>query len=192
MAGTVKFQITVTTKNAVVLPELQARLKDLSPAFEAIIPEWAKLNADKFDAGKGLEGSGAKVDALVFWEALKPATSKSKRRRARGNALMVDSGDLRRALTTPDLVFQRVEAQDAVFGTPLNLEEADKAKFNWAKRQVVFFSTADKNVIRRVVQDYLSYGPGFQEIRFAKGLAATRLRKEVADMDAAFDNTLGD
>ncbi len=192
MAGTVKFQITVTTRNGAVIAELQQRLQDLSPAFNAIIPEWAKLNEDKFDAGKGMEGSGAQVDDLVFWEGLKPASSKSKRRRGVSDALMVDSGDLRRALMNPDLLFQKVSAQDTAFGAPLNMEEADKVKWQWERRQAIFLSTSDKNVIQRILKDYFDFGPGFQEIRFARGLAAVRLKKEVADMDIAFGDAMKD
>lgn len=188
MAGNVKFKVSVTVRNAQLLPELQGRLKDLSPAFEAVIPEWARLNEDKFDDARGKESSGAAVDDLVFWQPLRPSTMKSKRRRGRPDNIMVDSGDLKRAMTSPDLLFQRVSPQDAVFGTPLNMEEADKVRWQWTKRQAVFLSTVDQNTIRRIVRDYLNMGENFEEIRFAQGVAAVQQRAEMAQMDADFSN----
>ncbi len=188
MAGNVRFAVSVVVKNADVLPELAGRLKDLSPAFTAFVPEWAKLNEDIFDASKGMEASGVSVDALVEWDPLVPASSKSKRLRGRPDWLMVDSGDLRRALTNPDLIFQRITEIDATFGTPLNLEEANKIRWNWEKRQAIFLSTQDQNALRRILQDYFSMGAGFEEKRFAKGLAAVQLRQEMGDMDASFKN----
>lgn len=190
MPGNTHFNVAVTVKNADLLPELAERLLNMAPAFEAIIPEWAGMNDEKFDEARGLESVGAQVDDQVFWEPLKPSSSKRKRRIGRMDWILVDTGDLRRALGNPDLMFQRIGAQDAAFGTPLNLEEADKVRFQWAKRQPIFLSTLDQNAIRRIVQDYFSMGGNFQEKRFSKGLAAVRLRAEIASMDAEFESAV--
>lgn len=192
MAGNVRFSISVATENGDVLPELEGRLKDLSPAFQAIIPEWAKLNKQIFDKSKGMEMSGTAVDENVFWDELKESTSKAKRRAGQEDQIMVATGALMRSLTDPDRIFQNVEADSAVFGTPLDPEDAAKVSFQWARRQVIFLSTIDQNVIRRIVKDYLSMGEGFQEKRFTAGLAAVRNRAEAAEMDAAFDNAVND
>lgn len=192
MAGNLRFEIAVATKNAELLPELEGRLADLSPAFHAIIIEWARLNADKFAAAAGREAGGAEIDPLVYWEPLASSTRRAKRRQGQPDAIMVATGQLLRAMTNPDLMFQNVDAESAVFGSPLDPEDAAKVAYNWSSRQVVFLSTTDQNVIRRIIKDYLSMGPNFEEIRFARGLAIAEARRNMAAMDAEFSSVAGE
>lgn len=192
MAGNVKFDIKVAVSDPDLLPELEARLGDLSPAFNAIIPEWAHLNESKFDLSIGRESSGADVDENVFWEQLKPASMRAKRKAGQPDQIMVATGSLKRALTNPDLIFQYVSAEEAVFGTPRDLDDAQKVIYQWLKRQAVFLSTLDQNVIRRTIQDYFSLGGDFQQKRFAAGAARAAQRREMQALDEEFAAVVGD
>ena len=75
MAGVIKFQIDLVTAGN-VLPEVQARLKDLRPAFEEIVRKWADDNQDKFRMSVGAEASGAEIDPDVFWKGFTPGYMK--------------------------------------------------------------------------------------------------------------------
>ena len=192
MAGTVRFKVHVKTQGADALPEVQGRLQDLSPALSAIVDTWAKKNPEKFERSIGMESSGADVDELVHWDPLVPGTSAAKRREGMPDWIMVATGDLMHALSSPDLIFRDVRPDSVLFGTPLNLEEALKVQYNWIKRQAIFISTLDQNFIRRIIKDYLDMGGDFEQKRFAAGLAAVRTRSEMDAMDAQYDATVGD
>ena len=156
MAGSTSFQIQVTTENADYLPTLQNRLKHLESVFEKVIKEWASLNEDKFARGAHGELGGAEIDAGVFWHPLAASTIKQKQREGVADNLMVWTGELKDAMTSPDSIFQMVGAEQAVFGSPLDPDDAAKVAYNWARRQAIFFGTADQNAVKRILQRHLS------------------------------------
>ena len=180
MAGAVSFDISVTTENADYLPTLQNRLKHLEPVFEQVIKEWAGLNEDKFASGAHGEMGGAEVDPGVFWHPLAASTIKQKQRENVPDNLMVWTGELKDAMTSPDSIFQMVEAERAVFGTPLDQDDAAKVAYNWARRQTIFFGTADQNVVKRVLQKHLS----------EMDVPWTVKKAELGRMDADFANAI--
>lgn len=189
MAGSVRLSLSIQIKNPERLPEIQARMQDLSPAFEKIVNEWVSLNAQKFNKGLGAESSGAQIDADVIWEPLSSAYITQKRK-GYPNWLMVRSGSLMESMTNPDTVFRMINAQDAIFGTPLDPDDAAKVSYNWLRRQVVFLGAADKNMIRRIIQDYLGMGINFESIRKSKGFEALARKSEGAQLDADFENAV--
>lgn len=202
-----RFNVKVFLDNPGVLPELQARTQDLSPAFDAIYREWADINAQKFELAAGAEAGGAQVFE-EFWAGLSEGymrekhgegtarvTKKAKRGAARYEGafpdwIMVRTGALRAALTDPEAMFHDIEAQSATFGTPNDPDLADIVKWQAGERQhernVVFLSLPDMNAIRRIMQDYLGMGGDFEAIRSAKALEALRVGQEVEAMDAEF------
>lgn len=190
MAGRLSFQIDLYTDRPELIPETAERVKDLRPAFESIIREWAKDNRDKFDASEGTEGGGAAVDPEVFWDQLTPNYMKSKRRAGFPDHLMVRTGQLMDALTNPDRFFQQESEIEATFGTPLDPDDLAKAGYNWKKRQTIFLSVDDQRMIDKRVSDFLSLGPGFEEIMFARGLANLAKREASAKMDVDFGDTV--
>jgi len=213
MAANVSFTIKVLVTNAGVLPELQARMADLEPAFHEIYSEWVEINEQKFELSVGKELTGADVFG-EFWAPLSPGymkekhktgTAKVTKKTARGGKasyggpfpdwLLVRTGALRAAMINPDALFQYFDAQQAIFGTPLDPDLADIVIWQTGARQkeryVVFLSDPDVNAIRRILQDYFSLGGDFKEMRFAEGLAAVRLEDEVTNMDAEFNVDAG-
>lgn len=190
MSGKTSFSIRIDVKNAEALAEIKNRFLDLSPAYQAFVEAWADINKDIFSAGEGQESTGAMVDDDVWWQSLSRSYMKAKRSEGYPDQLMVATGALMRALTDPDLVFQAIGPQDAVFGSPLDQEEADKVRFNWYSRQSVFFSMPDQRALRRILKDYLTMGPGFEEKRASAGLAAVQQRSEAAQMEADFSNDM--
>jgi len=202
MSGAVGFSVSVEIKNPGILAEIQERLADLRPAFEAIIPEWVSINEQKFGMGRGAEIGGVEVDDGVYWQPLteryrlqKHPNGPPKRKTKAGEYpdwLMVRTGALMTALTDPDTIFQAVTAQDAVFGSPLDPDLAAIVGYQWVRRQAVFLGTADKNMVRRIIGDYLNMGPDFESIRMSKGLAAVAQKAEAEQMDMDFTNTTQD
>ena len=188
--GKTNFSIKIEVKNDEAFSEIKGRLLDLRPAYNAFVKAWANINKDIFESGAGAEVTGADVDADVFWEPLSAGYRKAKQAEGYADHLMVATGALMRALTNPDLVFQAIGPQDAIFGSPLSLEEADKVKYNWESRQTVFFSGPDQRALRRILKYYLTMGEGFEQKRFEAGLSAVQQRAEVAQMDLDFANDI--
>ena len=188
MAGATRFSIAIDVKNAEAFSEIAARFMNIQPAYEAFVETWAKLNQDIFGKSAGLEASGAQVDPDVFWEPLSAAYRKAKRSEGYPDHLMVATGALMQALTNPDMVFQSIGPQDAIFGSPLDIEDVDKVRYNWYSRQTVFFSIPDQRAFKRILKDYLTIGEGFQEKRFSKGMEAVQRKAEAAQLDADFEN----
>ena len=210
----IKFNIKVYLENAAVLPELQSRVADLTPAFEAIFNEWVDINKQKFEQSVGREATGAQIFE-EFWAPLSAAYMKAKhgggtarvtKKMARGKAsaqfsgaypdwLMVRTGALREAMTNPDSLFQNIEPQSAVFGTPLDPGLADIVRWLAGARQknryVVFLSDPDVNAIKRILQDYFGMGGDFQTIRSTKALAAIGREREIESLDAEFNSQAG-
>lgn len=185
------FNIQVHIDNPETLPEIQGRIANLEPAFQAIFLEWVGLNkTEKFASSRGMEQSGADVDG-EFWAAVTPEYFKEKHpsgeshkrnRKIKGGGidyadwLMVRTGALKAAMTNPDALFQNFEEQMATFGMPTDSFLADLVMWQSGARQknrfVVFLGDSDQNAIKRIIQDYLSLGPDFTNIRMAQGLAA--------------------
>lgn len=188
MAGAVSFRVEVFQPNADILPEMAGRSKDLSPAFQNIINEWAKDNADKFGLSAGQETSGAQIDPTVFWQMLTDTYMRTKRKRGQADQIMVATGSLEASMTDPEKFFQMVNPTVAMFGSPLDADDAMKVQFNWLKRQTIFLSLDDQRMIDKEVQDYLSLGGNYRQRMFNKGLSNLALKKEVAQMDIDFSN----
>ncbi len=187
MAGVTKFDVEVYVKGQEILPEMAGRLSDMSPAFDAIINEWAKLNVQKFLKSKGQERVGAQLDEGVFWEPLAESTISKKKSEGRADWIMVDTGSLMKSMMDPDLVHRAVTSQDAAFGAPTDPDDLKKVQYNWFKRQAIFLSVQDQNSIRRIVQDYISLGPEFASIRMARGAAMQAQRQNIARMNQEFN-----
>ena len=191
MAGRVSFKIEVQQTNLDVLPEMAGRMKNLGPMFEKVIDEWAYMNAAKFDAAANAGASGLQIDPTVYWQPLSQAYLKQKMRAGFGAGLMTRTGSLRQAMTDPEGFFRMTTETQAAFGMPNDAEDALKVQYNWPtaeneKRQVIFLSLEDQRMIQKHVQDYLSLGPNYQEVMFARGVDAVKLRKEIAELDAEF------
>lgn len=193
MARNINFTVKVNVDNPGALPELQWRCDHFIPAYEAIFQQWAKINEQKFEQSVGAELSGAQV----FEEEWAPVTkayyaekhsagmAKVTRKAARGGKasyaesypdwMMVRTGELRAAMINPDALFSDFSDGEAIFGTPTDPELAqiviDQAAGR-KHRNVIFLSQPDVNMIRQIVQDYLSMGEQFQELRSEKALAA--------------------
>lgn len=195
-----RFNVRVYLENAGVLPELQARTADMSPAFDAIFRRWVDVNEQKFEQARGGEVGGAKIFE-EFWAGLSsgylkqkhPGGAPKRRRQSTGEYpdwLMVRTGTLMSAMTDPEALFQDIEPQSAVFGTPLDPDLADIVRWQAGPRQkernVIFLSGPDMNAIRMILQDYLGMGGDFQAMRAAKALQNVDLQSEVAAMDAEF------
>jgi hypothetical protein len=208
----IKFNVSVYLENAGVLPELGARLNDLSPAFQEMFLEWTKLNMQKFEQSVGKEEGGAEVFE-EFWAGLTPeymaekhgeGKSRVTKKLSRGKAsfqnafpdwIMVRTGALREAMTNPDMLFSAINDQMATFGTPNDPELADIVQWQSGARQknrfVLFLSGPDVNMIKRVLQDYLGMGGDFQAIRSEKAMAAIGRAKAEAEMNAEFEFDAG-
>jgi hypothetical protein len=185
MSGVTSFQIKVLTNND-LLPEIAARMKDLSEPFENIIDEWAQSNEDKFRMGQGQQFSGVSQGSGVDWQALSPAYAFQKMKDGFPDWLMRRTGDLQRALTDKELFFRFVGPDIAVFGEPLLEKEFAKVAFNWDSRQTIFLSKKDQKAIEREIYEYFGFGPGYREIKRAAGLAAVRRREETARAEFEF------
>ena len=187
MPGRVTFNVNLTIQGAEEISEISERIADLRPAFDVIVEKWARGNEDKFRDSLGAESSGAQIDPTVFWQGLTPSTMRSKRRKGQSDQIMVATGDLKRALTDPDLFFSMATATDLVFGTPKSIEEEMKVYYNWNTRQAIFLGGDDQRMIEETVQSYLSLGEDFKAIRFAQGLENIKARNQSAEMEIEFE-----
>ena len=143
MTANISFNVKVFLENAGVLPELNARMKDLSPAFQAIYLEHVDLNSQIFEQSVGKELSGADVFD-EHWAAVTPEYYKEKhsqgssrvtKKVSKGGAarysgafpdwLMVRTGALREAMINPDALFHDINEQEAIFGIPNDPDLAD-------------------------------------------------------------------
>lgn len=194
------FNVRVYTENAGALPEMQSRMQDLSPAFEAIYQRWVDINEQKFEQAKGGEVGGARVFE-EFWAGLSDSYLKQKhprgapkrRRKSTGEFpdwLMVRTGALMNAMTNPEALFHEITEEQAVFGTPNDPDLANIVEWQSGERQknrnVIFLSGPDMNAIRQILQDYLGMGGDFQAMRSEKALQNVSLQQEVEAMDAEF------
>lgn len=187
MAGRVTFNVNVVIQGGEEILEIAARMADLRPAFDVIVEKWARGNEDKFRQSLGAEGSGAQIDPTVFWKGLAQSTMRAKRRHGYGDQIMVATGELMRSLTDPDLFFHESTGTDLVFGVPRSVDEELKVRYNWETRQAIFIGNDDQRMIEETVQSYLSLGPNFKNIRFARGMENLRSRQETTRMDVEFE-----
>lgn len=190
MAGMVSFRITLATENAGLPAELAARAADLSPVLDDIIDSWAAGNEEKFSRGKGAQTSGVDQDSSLFWKPLTEKYGLEKAAAGYADHLMVRTGDLRRALTSPEGFFRAVGPQEAIFGTPMDEQDEEKILGNWASRQALFLGAKDRADIRRMVYDYLSQGGDYQALRNSEGLALQNAKREQAQLDVAYDDAV--
>lgn len=195
-----RFNVKVYLENAGVLPELQARMADLSPFFEAVYQRWVDVNAQKFEQSRGAETTGAFIFD-EFWQSLSsgyikekhPSGAPRRRRKSSGEYpdwLMVRTGALMEAMTDPTALFNAIGPEQATFGTPNDPELADIVRWQSGERQkhrdIVFLAEPDMNSIRMNLQDYLGMGGDFQALRFAAGMQAQALEEEKEAMEAQF------
>lgn len=190
MAGRVSFNIELVTIGEDDLENMQARTRDLSAVFDVIIDKWSEGNVLKFAQAIGKEGSGVDLDPGVFWEGLTGAYVKQKRRLGQANQIMVATGSLRNALTSPDGFFREVTPAQAGFGTPVDPDDAKKAAYNWIKRQTVFLSVDDQRMIEKEISDFLSLGGDWQKELFGRGMEAVNRRVENARLDVEFESAM--
>jgi len=189
--GKLSFNISMVWKNVHLLPEMEARLKDMRPVFEQIVQDWAKGNEDKFASAAGMEAVGAQIDPGVFWEALSPEYSAWKRKEGMANQIMVATGALEAALSDPGMFFHMETPREAAFGIPTSPEEEAKLGYNWYRRQTLFLSADDQTMIRHHIRNFLAFGENWQEILFTRGLERSYQRDEMASMEVAFGGTVG-
>lgn len=189
--GTFKLQLKYDLDLAQV-SEIAERVKDFSIPFANIIAEWAKSNEMKFAAGKGSETSGFSGGALTpsRWEPLTVKYQFAKARKGFTNWLMVRTGSLMQALTDVSGFAQFIDAHRVVFGTPLDAEDADKAMYNREKRNTIFLSESDQLMVRRELQNYISFGANYKDFLFARASKLAALRRESAQMDIGFGEAM--
>jgi len=188
--GSLTFRFAVTSKNAERLPELAARCSDFSAPLASIVGEWGRSNAAKFDLSRGMEESGVYEDADTYWDRLTPPYMKQKRRKGMPDWLMVATGSLMNSLTTDGGYAEYVDAHQAVFGNPLDPEDALKAAVQSPFRRVIFLNQKDRLAIVRELKNYLGFGDNYKDLLFARGAAAVGTRAEQAAMDVDFRNAL--
>jgi len=190
MAGITSFRITLAVKNDTVLPELAARAKDLSVVFDNVIGEWVAGNERKFARGMGASDAGIDQDTFAGgatrWKGLTERYAKQKEREGFPDWLMVRTGELMNAMTTRDALGEAIGPQQAIFGMPLDEEQADKVIGNWGRRQTIFLDRRDRLGIEREIKNYMQFGGNYRELMFAQGLQAAARRDEVKRMDAEF------
>ena len=197
--------ITFRTKNAERLAMLQARCADFTEPMTQIVKEWAVGNRQKFAAARGMEDNGVQQLGGPYWEPLKAGNLNSylaggsrgvsryqrwKRRMGMQDWLMVATGNLMKALTTEGFE-QSVGPQGAVFGTPTDETDANAAKYNSEKRQVIFLGRGDRNMIRRNIKNYLSFGPGYEDVLADRSSRRYGLEQDAARMDMEFAAVAG-
>lgn len=162
--GATSFVINVAVrKDNAKAEELEARLADLSPVFDAFISSWAAHNVEKFAFGEGAEETGVEFDPDPKWEPLTERYMKDKRRHF-ANALMTRTGELRRILSSEDTFFRQVEPTYASFGSPQDEEDVMKVVGNWNRRQAIFLDAVDKRNLERMLLGYLQGDPGFGRV----------------------------
>jgi len=183
--GAVTFGIHIA-KRGNMTEIMEARLRDMSPAFNAFIGEWARHNADKFRAGAGMEGMGVDFVPEPSWQPLTDAYHHRKQVEGYADHLMVRTGDLQAVMTNEETFFRMVTPTDATFGSPMDPEDVMKVKGNWERRQAIFLDQRDMNSLRKIVQGYVEDGPDFKSIRSARAAAV----REARDAEWAMDYEL--
>ena len=168
--------------------EIAERMKDFSIPFGNIIANWTRSNVDKFGAGRGSESSGFSGGALTpaRWDPLTEKYRQAKQRRGFADWLMVRTGELMGALTARGGFGEYIDAHRAVFGTPLDASDADKALYNSEKRPTVFLNESDRLNIRAELQDYISMGGDYKAFLMSAAGRLKALKHEVAEMDLNF------
>ena len=195
--GMFKLQLRTEPRNFEKLSEIRARLQDFSFPFANIIKEWAQGNARKFARGVGAESTGADQE-LATWEPVTEAYWYQKHgpiifgeRTLYPDWLMVKTGALMAALGNDTSGFEKfISEKIAAFGTPLNEEEAMKAKGNRAKRPTIFLDRTDRGMIRREMQHYLSLGSGYKAALKAISAGKAVLKKENKELLISFAQTV--
>lgn len=192
MPGIVRYKLEIFTTGLETLPEVEARLQDISPMLQNLIDEWAHTNEDKFGLGKGAEETGAQMDDGLLWEPLTERYRLAKQRKGFEDWLMVRTGGLMASLTNPDGFFRAVTNEEAVFGIPVDEDEAVKAinKRAWDSRQSIFLNEKDRLAIKREFKNYLELGENYRDVLFARGMAAAARRQEILEWDTAFAGTV--
>jgi hypothetical protein len=166
------------------LDELDARLQDFSPVFANIIGEWARGNVDKFAKGRGAEMTGADQPPTT-WEAVTEKYHSQKMKKFT-DWLMVRTGELMSSLTTRGAFGEFTDEHRAIFGTPLDSSDADKAMYNSDKRPTIFLGRTDRLMIERELQNYLNLGKNYKDILFATGKRRMALKTEMRELDIQF------
>jgi hypothetical protein len=185
MPGAVTFSIDLQEQGVGRIAELSARARDLTVLFNDIIHEWAKDNQDKFDSAIGRQTAGASGGGLepVDWDALAGSTIKRKQKMGYPDQIMVATGELKDSLTHPEEFFQAVQPQTISFGVPNNPDDADKASYNWAKRQTIFLSLDDQRMIKSNTGNYFRFGDNYSGAIFTQGMDAVRERSARSEID---------
>lgn len=189
--GSLRFSIKIVSKNPGLIPELAARVQDFSEPFKNIISYWTQHNMEKFGRGRGSETVGVDQDADTFWQPLTARYRKRKQAAGYADWLMVRTGDLLGTMTNENAISYFVDRMRAVFGVPLDENEAAKVSGNWSRRQAIFLDKSDRLAIKAEISKYLNLGEGYRELLFERALSSGRLRDEVAEMDASFAELIG-
>jgi hypothetical protein len=180
--GAVTFEFHIA-KRGTMTEIMEARLRDMSPAFKVFITKWTQHNADKFRMGSGMEGMGIDFVPEPSWEGLTEAYHKRKQAQGFADHLMVRTGELRATMTNENRFVNETMADSAFFGAPLDPEDAIKVEGNWERRQVIFLDQKDMNTLRKTVVGYLEDGPDFQTMRQAESQAGQAARNAEWKMD---------
>ena len=185
--GTFKLQLKYDLDLA-TCAEIAQRVRNFSIPFANIIAEWAAGNARKFAAGEGAEIGGASGQDLrpASWTPLSDRYRQAKQRKGFSDWLMVRTGALMESLTSSGGFAQFIDAHRAVFGTPLDAEDADKAMYNSESRPTIFLSEPDRLMIRRELQNYISFGGNYKAFLWARAGRLAVLKHESAEMDMQF------
>ena len=190
MAGVTSFKISLFVKNDACLPEIAERAKDLSVVFDSIIGEWVTGNERKFGRGMGASDTGAVQDSFSGaennWQALTPRYARQKEREGFPDWLMVRTGDLMNAMTTRGATAEVIEQTRAVFGMPLDEEQAIKVEGNWNRRQAIFPDQNDRLMIERNIKNFMELGGKYQDVLFTRGLQNVAAKNEQKCIDAEF------
>lgn len=186
MSGVVSFTLTLATEGETLLPEIAARVRDLSPLFEVVVERWAEGNARKWAAAIGAESSGVEQESGVDWQPLTEDYRKSKRRRGWADQLMHATGELEHVLETPEAFFQYITPVAAQFGLPQDPEDLLKVEGNWETRQALFLDVEDMEMIEQSWADYVNGRGPFRDPPSLAGLARARAREEQAEWDLEF------
>lgn len=189
MAGVTSFKISLFVKNDARLPEIAERVKDLSVVFDHIVGEWVAGNERKFSRGMGASDTGVAQDSFGTgnqWQALSAKYGRQKEREGFPDWLMVRTGDLMNTMTTRDALVDVIEQTRAVFGMPLDEEQAIKVEGNWGRRQAIFLDRPDRLMIERNVKNFIDMGGDYQKILFTQGMQNVAAKNEQKRMDAEF------
>jgi hypothetical protein len=162
MANGLAFQVHVAIRDN--LSPMAVRARDLSPAFEKIIDAWTEGNLEKFEQAEGAERSGLSFDS-VYWKAVTPQYYREKHGPiARGSRTLYDDWLMHRT----GVLMESMEDKDSMqanatigqnatsFGFPAAIDEPMKILGNWERRQVIFLSGNDTELIEQIVDDYIN------------------------------------